>query len=188
MTLAVTSLSIFWRMIRRFPEGSSPPAGTASGTYPEASVLELHGAGDDRLDVWIDEKLVIRRTPPADMHTQVERVQLEAGIHAIRVDYVQHGGAYNLRVEWAPAAGETSPPPRLPCCFPNARMRANSNSRDRRPCFAVSFQSFGCFHWGLPWSSWRDRSLRESLRDPPTTGTAPVGPTLPSRALLARYR
>ena len=23
---------------------------------PEASVLELHGAGDDRLDVWIDEK------------------------------------------------------------------------------------------------------------------------------------
>ena len=77
----------------------------------EASVLELHGEGDDRLDVWIDEKLMIRRTPPADMHTQVEHVQLEAGIHAIRVDYAQHGGAYNLRVEWAPAAGEPRPLP-----------------------------------------------------------------------------
>ena len=78
---------------------------------PEASVLELHGAGDDRLDVWIDEKLVIRRTPPADMHTQVRNVALAAGVHEIRVEYAQHGGAYNLRVEWAPAAGRPRPLP-----------------------------------------------------------------------------
>ena len=72
---------------------------------PEASVLELHGAGDDRLDVWIDEKLVIRRTPPADMHTQVRTVALAAGVHEIRVEYAQHGGSYNLRLAWAPTNG-----------------------------------------------------------------------------------
>ena len=72
---------------------------------PEAALLELHGAGDDRLDVWIDDELVIRRTPPADMHTQVRNVSLAAGVHDIRVEYQQHGGAYNLRLEWAPANG-----------------------------------------------------------------------------------
>ena len=72
---------------------------------PEAALLELHGAGDDRLDVWIDDELVIRRTPPADMHTQVRNVSLAAGVHDIRVEYLQHGGAYNLRLEWAPTNG-----------------------------------------------------------------------------------
>ena len=72
---------------------------------PEAALLELHGAGDDRLDVWIDDELVIRRTPPADMHTQVRNVSLAAGVHDIRVEYQQHGGAYNLRLEWAPTNG-----------------------------------------------------------------------------------
>ena len=72
---------------------------------PEAALLELHGAGDDRLDVWIDDELVIRRTPPADMHTQVRNASLAAGVHDIRVEYLQHGGAYNLRLEWAPTNG-----------------------------------------------------------------------------------
>ena len=72
---------------------------------PEAALLELHGAGDDRLDVWIDDELVIRRTPPADMHTQVRDVSLVEGVHDIRVEYLQHGGAYNLRLEWAPTNG-----------------------------------------------------------------------------------
>ena len=72
---------------------------------PEPSVLELHGAGDDRLDVWIDEELLIRRTPPADMHTQVRQVSLAAGVHEIRVEYAQHGGAYNLKLAWAPTDG-----------------------------------------------------------------------------------
>ena len=76
---------------------------------PEAALLELHGAGDDRLDVWLDDELVIRRTPPADMHTQVRNVSLAAGVHDIRVEYLQHGGAYNLRLEWAPTNGRPRP-------------------------------------------------------------------------------
>ena len=76
---------------------------------PEATVIELHGAGDDRLDVWIDEELVIRRTPPADMHTQVRHISLAAGVHQIRIEYAQHGGAHNLRLAWAPPNGRPRP-------------------------------------------------------------------------------
>ena len=54
---------------------------------PEAAEVELHGMGDDRLDVWLDGELVIRRTPPADMHTLVRTVRLDAGVHELRVDY-----------------------------------------------------------------------------------------------------
>ena len=72
---------------------------------PEAGDVELHGSGDDRLDVWLDGELVIRRTPPADMHTLVRTVRLDAGVHELRVEYEQHGGAFDMRLEWAPPGG-----------------------------------------------------------------------------------
>ena len=77
----------------------------------EAVEVELHAAGDDRLDVWLDGELVIRRQPPADMHTLVRRVRLDAGIHELRAEYEQHGGAFNLQLEWSPVAGEPRPLP-----------------------------------------------------------------------------
>ncbi len=76
---------------------------------PESGAIELHGAGDDRLDVWLDGELLIRRSPPAEMHTQVRTIDLEVGVHEIRVEYEQHGGGRVLRVLWAPQGG----PPRL---------------------------------------------------------------------------
>ena len=78
---------------------------------PEAGEVELHGAGDDRLDVWLDGQLVIRRTPPADMHTLVRTVPLDAGLHELRVEYEQHGGAFNMRLEWSPPGGRARPLP-----------------------------------------------------------------------------
>ena len=78
---------------------------------PEAGDVELHGAGDDRLDVWLDGELVIRRTPPADMHTLVRTVPLDAGVHELRVEYEQHGGAFTMRLEWAPPGGRARPLP-----------------------------------------------------------------------------
>ena len=78
---------------------------------PEAGDVELHGAGDDRLDVWLDGELVIRRTPPADMHTLVRTVRLDAGVHELRVEYEQHGGGFNMRLEWAQPGGRTRPLP-----------------------------------------------------------------------------
>ena len=78
---------------------------------PEAGDVELHGAGDDRLDVWLDGELVIRRTPPADMHTLVRTVRLDAGVHELRVEYEQHGGGFNMRLEWAQPGGLARPLP-----------------------------------------------------------------------------
>ena len=78
---------------------------------PDAGEIELHAAGDDRLDVWLDGELVIRRTPPADMHTLVRTLRLDAGVHVLRVEYEQHGGAFNLWMEWAPPGWRPRPLP-----------------------------------------------------------------------------
>ena len=72
---------------------------------PEARPFTLHGAGDDRLDVWVDGELAIHRWPPADMHTETRTVAMEAGLHELRVEYQQHGGDRNLRFEWFPDGG-----------------------------------------------------------------------------------
>ena len=69
---------------------------------PEGGTVELYGAGDDRLDIWIDGNLLIQRTPPADMQTEGRFVPLDAGFHEIRVDYEQHGGASVLRLGFVP--------------------------------------------------------------------------------------
>lgn len=79
---------------------------------PEPVEIELYGAGDDRLDVWLDGALLIRRTPPADMHTEVQALRLDAGVHELRVEYEQHGGASNLYLAWAPQGGRPRPIPR----------------------------------------------------------------------------
>ena len=67
---------------------------------PEAGRFSLHGAGDDRLDVWIDGELLISRSSPADMHTASREIELAAGPHELLVEYAQLGGAYNMRLEW----------------------------------------------------------------------------------------
>ena len=78
---------------------------------PKGAAVELLGGGDDRLDVRVDGALVIRRTPPTEMHTQVAALELGAGLHEIVVEYEQHGGMYNLRLEWAPQNGSPRPLP-----------------------------------------------------------------------------
>ena len=72
---------------------------------PREGNIRLEGTGDDRLDVWVDGELVLRRTPPADMHTASRALALEAGVHRILVEYQQHGGARALRLRWAPDRG-----------------------------------------------------------------------------------
>ena len=67
---------------------------------PEAGRFNLHGSGDDRLDVWIDGELLISRRSPADMHTASREIELGAGPHELLVEYAQLGGAYNMRLEW----------------------------------------------------------------------------------------
>ena len=69
---------------------------------PEAGRYVLRGAGDDRLDVWLDGELLISRRPPADMHEASREIELGAGSHELLVEYAQLGGAYNMRLEWHP--------------------------------------------------------------------------------------
>ena len=76
---------------------------------PEAQVIDVHGAGDDRLDIWLNGELVIRRTPPADMHMLVRTVTLDAGLHEILIEYQQHGGEHALSVGWAPRGSRFRP-------------------------------------------------------------------------------
>ena len=72
---------------------------------PETGTITLSGAGDDRLDVWLNGELMIRRAPPADMHTATREVTLDAGAHEILVEYQQHGGASALHLQWQPRGG-----------------------------------------------------------------------------------
>ena len=72
---------------------------------PESGNITFHAAGDDRLDIRLDGELLIRRTPPADMHTATRDVSLDAGVHEIVVEYQQHGGASALGVRWQPRDG-----------------------------------------------------------------------------------
>lgn len=69
---------------------------------PETRTFTLYAGGDDRLDVWLDDELVVRRVPPADMHTVGREITLAAGAHRLRVDYTQHGGAYAMELSWQP--------------------------------------------------------------------------------------
>lgn len=76
---------------------------------PAAASVDLYGAGDDRLDIWLDGELVIRRNPPADMHTIARTLTLEPGAHEILIEYQQFGGGAALSVEWAPRDGPARP-------------------------------------------------------------------------------
>ena len=127
---------------------------------PEAGEVELHGAGDDRLDVWLDGELVIRRTPPADMHTLVRTLRLDAGVHELRVDYEQHGGAFNMRLEWSPPGGRARPLP------PYRLFHEPPDTDDVRLAYGVAWlQRAGCdaldrgyrYHPSPGWQRWRGR-------------------------------
>ena len=83
------------------------PGGTFSVRWhgywyvPHNGVIQLYGSADDRLDVWIDGDLVIRRTPPNNMHAVVRDLTLSAGAHELRIEYQQHGGQRSLGMGWA---------------------------------------------------------------------------------------
>ena len=68
---------------------------------PESRVIELHARGDDRLDVWLDGELVIRRAPPGDMHAISRTLVVDAGVREILIEYEQFAGRRALSLGWA---------------------------------------------------------------------------------------
>ncbi|MXZ71398.1 MAG: hypothetical protein F4Z04_07825 [Acidobacteria bacterium] len=76
---------------------------------PESGPLEIHGAGDDWLNIYIDGDLVLRRYPPNDMHRVAETVNLDAGAHELLVEYQQEAGSYVVDVRSSPPSGLRRP-------------------------------------------------------------------------------
>ena len=69
---------------------------------PERQQIEIHGAADDRLDVWINDTRVLRYRTPSAIHPVVHTTTLDGGVHSLRVEYEQHRGAASMRLQWAP--------------------------------------------------------------------------------------
>ena len=69
---------------------------------PEAQQIDVHGSADDRIEVWIDDRLVVQHQVPSNIDAVVQSVALGPGVHALRVEYEQYGGTAGMRVRWAP--------------------------------------------------------------------------------------
>ena len=76
---------------------------------PDDGQLEIHGEGDDWLNVYIDGELVLRRYPPDQMHRAPGAATLAAGAHELLVEYEQDAGAYALDLRWSPLSGRMRP-------------------------------------------------------------------------------
>ncbi|MXY23729.1 MAG: hypothetical protein F4Y45_04300 [Acidobacteria bacterium] len=76
---------------------------------PESGPLQIHGAGDDWLNVYIDGELVLQRYPPNDMRQAAETVSLGEGAHELLVEYQQEAGSYVADVRWSPPSGLRRP-------------------------------------------------------------------------------
>jgi hypothetical protein len=61
--------------------------------------------GDDRVVLWIDELSVAEGGVGGAASASSRTVRLTAGTHAVRVDYAQTGGAYELECAWASGSG-----------------------------------------------------------------------------------
>ena len=144
---------------------------------PQATTLELHGEGDDRLDVWVDDELVIRRTPPSDMHMQVATLTLSAGTHRIRTEYEQHGGARALYLLWAPTNGPVRPLPPHDL-FPEPPDEADIRLAER----AALLRRAVLLLWGVPLAIgllWAAGRIWAGYRT--TAATVPANPLAPFR-------
>ena len=110
----------------------------------EAQVFDLWGGADDRLEVRIDGRLVLRRAPPADTSATVRTVVLDAGIHEIVVDYEQHGGDHHLSLAAVPRGGRGS-------AFARHRLfRSRPSPTDIRLArAAVWLESFVFIAWAM---------------------------------------
>lgn len=69
---------------------------------PGRQEIEIHGAGDDRLDVWINDTLAFRYPPRSAARPVAHTITLDRGVHSLRVEYEQYGGTTGMRLEWAP--------------------------------------------------------------------------------------
>ena len=68
---------------------------------PRAQTVDVYAGGDDRVDVLVDDQLVLRRNFSVGTHTTSETITLGAGSHEIIVRYEQEGGSASLNIQRA---------------------------------------------------------------------------------------
>ena len=87
---------------------------------PRATTVELFAGGDDRVDVAVDGRRVLRRNSAVGTHTVGETITLSAGAHEIHVRYGQDGGGASLNILQA-VDGKTPRALSPTICFPSLR-------------------------------------------------------------------
>ena len=92
--------------------------------------IEVHGAGDDWLNVYVDGELVLRRYPPDEMHRATGTVALAAAVHELLIEYEQEADAQALNVRWSPLSDRTRPCARHRL-FPNTPQCTTCGSRSK---------------------------------------------------------
>ena len=68
---------------------------------PEPQTVEFFAGGNDEVELRVDGEVLITRNLREGMRTIGRRVPLEAGAHAIAVDYQQFGGSMALNIQRA---------------------------------------------------------------------------------------
>ena len=74
-----------------------------------AQTVDVYAGADDRVDVLVDGRLVLRRNPVVGMHTAGETIRLNAGAHEIIVRYEQDRGGTGLNIQQAVEGGAPGP-------------------------------------------------------------------------------
>src|SRR4029453_7150113 len=66
-----------------------------------AQTIEFFAGGNDEVELRVDGELLLRRSMADGMRTVGRKVRVDAGAHAIAVDYQQFGGSMALNIQRA---------------------------------------------------------------------------------------
>ena len=113
---------------------------------PEDAIVDLHASADDRVRLVVDGVQLVEQDVSRGVSGRPYRLALERGFHDLVVSYEQYGGAYSLRVSWAPAG--RAPRPFVPeTLFPSLPSRENLDRAQR----AISVRQLTRAFWvGVP--------------------------------------
>ncbi len=76
---------------------------------PRAETVEVFAGADDRVDIFVDGRLLLRRDPFVGMHSVGKTIALAEGAHQVVVRYQQEGGDTGLSVARAHQGGSPAP-------------------------------------------------------------------------------
>ena len=127
---------------------------------PSSQFVTLHVDADDYANIWIDGELRFVKSPAA-----ARGIRLDAGIHELRIDYQQYGGALHLSLQ-AGRAGVYPRPLGTEYLFPDAPTPATL----RLLTVTAWLRNAAGVTWALGALAAALLVLRRPGRDPPAAG------------------